>query len=286
MELLYPKEHTTCFNYNSGDESLMQVVRYEKGKIHELNFGINNIIFIIKGRGLFSLGMYTDKPIQEEQIVICPANQSCTLTVQEDMTLLLFCLNMNLSFCDHFSFEMLLNDKHKKISNDLYLLNFNEAVKAYVQILLHYLEDGLRCTYFLEIKMKEFLYILRAYYPKEELKTFFNPILNNDLEFSLLVFQHYQKAASVKDLAQVLNYSLSGFEKRFKRAFGISVYQWIQTQRAKNIYHEINCSNKTFTELGFAYGFSSPSHFNDFCKKVFNDTPGNLRKKYLKKIAQ
>jgi AraC-like DNA-binding protein len=80
-------------------------------------------------------------------------------------------------------------------------------------------------------------------------------------------------------LAKKVNYSISGFEKRFKRVFDMSPYQWIQAQRAQAIYHEIHCSSKTFAELGYDFGFSSPSHFSNFCKQMFKETPGRLRKK-------
>jgi AraC-like DNA-binding protein len=59
----------------------------------------------------------------------------------------------------------------------------------------------------------------------------------------------------------------------------MSPSQWMQVQKSRVIYHEINCSDKTFAELGYEFGFSSPSHFNNFCKKMFKCAPGTIRKK-------
>jgi AraC-like DNA-binding protein len=53
----------------------------------------------------------------------------------------------------------------------------------------------------------------------------------------------------------------------------------MQEQRAKKIYHEIICTKKTFTELAMEFEFSSPAHFNDFCKQYFGDAPGRMRRK-------
>lgn len=281
MALLYPQEHLSCFNYNMGEESLMVVKSYKKGDSDGETPAKNSIIFVLEGEISFSFGEYVDVLASKGEIFVHPAHLTCTFLAKEDTTLLLFRLSMDLSFCDHFSFEMLLREKAKIKDEGVYFLEINEEVYSFLHGMKKYLNDGLRCTYFLELKIKEFLYVLRAYYPKEQLKAFFYPILNHDLEFSTFVYQMYQQVNTVKELADILQYSLSGFEKRFKKVFGIPANQWMQNQKAKNIYHDINCSTKSFTKLSSEYGFSSPSHFGEFCKKNFNDTPGNIRKKYL-----
>ena len=75
------------------------------------------------------------------------------------------------------------------------------------------------------------------------------------------------------------HYSLSGFQKRFKKVFGVSAYHWMKDVRSKSIYHQINSTEKSFKEISDEYGFSSPSHFNDFCKVHFGTTPGRIRRK-------
>jgi AraC-like DNA-binding protein len=285
--LLSSQKFTTCLNCNDNNDQLIRVSNYKKDGTYRLNFDVNTIVLIVKGEGLFSLGMKIDKPIQKGDIFMCQGSQFCSLNAHEDVTLLQFRFNMNVDFCNKFSFEMLLGEKkYKKTLNDFYFLTSNETMKLYVETLLHNFEDGLNCSYFLEIKMKEFFYILRVYYSKEELKAFFRPVLNKDLEFSLFIFQNYQKVKSAKELAQMLGYSLSGFKKRFPRVFGTSYNQWVEAQKAKNVYHEIICTTKKFGQLRVEYGFSSPSHFNKFCRRYFNDAPSSLRKRYLEENVE
>lgn len=283
MKLLYPEEHLSCFLYNVGENSLIKLDNYEANSSIKVCPDQNMVLFMMEGAMRFSYGEHLDVLAKKDDIFIYPAKQKGKVTFDADTVVLSFRLNVNLSFCEHFSFEMLLREKKRDAFGKLHFLTVNEVVKAYLESLLGYLKDGLRCSHFLEMKIKEFLFILRAYYPKEELTLFLDPMMNSDLDFSTKFFRVSAKTSSVEELAQMMDYSLSGFEKRFKKAFGVPVYQWIQREKAKNIYHEINCTEKTFSKIGEEYGFSSPSHFNDFCKRAFGHTPGALRKKYTEK---
>jgi AraC-like DNA-binding protein len=59
----------------------------------------------------------------------------------------------------------------------------------------------------------------------------------------------------------------------------------MQEQKAKKIYREVTCTKRTFTEIAFEYDFSSPAHFNDFCKQYFQNTPGGLRKENKERLS-
>lgn len=136
---------------------------------------------------------------------------------------------------------------------------------GFLRMLNTCITDQLKCIYYFEIKIKELL-------------NFFYPLLTKDTHFSDIILRNYNKVKTVKDLADLTHYSISGFEKRFKRVFGISPYKWLKKQKAKNIYREINYSVKTFKEISLEYDFTSPSHLNNFCKTNFGDTPGNIRR--------
>lgn len=279
MELLYPQEHFFCYNYESGNGPSIECVEKKAGE--KINFSpiVNEIVFILSGSMHFSFGKFVNQSIHENQIMLLPSKNHYTIEIDEDATFVVLRLYSKFDFCDHFSLEMLLKEKQKsKIKKELFYLTINSRMKDYLEFLRGCTEDGLKCSYFFEIKLKEVFFLLRAYYTKEELLSFFFPILSNDISFSDQVYMNQDKAKSINELAALLNYSLSGFKKRFKKVFGISAYQWMNKERAKKIYHEINCSRKTFTEIGFEFGFSSPSHFNNFCKKTFGISPGKIRK--------
>jgi len=273
--------HQDCFNYRKMKENpLIEIKRYEKGVILEGVSKSNGIAAVLEGTINFSFGGGYNQQINKEKMIVFPTKNKYMVEMVEDATFIIFRLDIDFSFCNHFSFEALYRGKKEK-SKEFYTLNINSVIKNYLNNLTTLLKEEFYCGYLLEIKLKEFLYLLGYYYPMQKLKSFFAPLLCNDFKFSALIRKTYHPTLSVSELAEKTNYSISGFEKRFKKVFDIPPSQWLQYQKAQAIYHEINCSAKTFAELGYEFGFSSPSHFNNFCKKVFHDTPGNIRKKII-----
>jgi AraC-like DNA-binding protein len=172
---------------------------------------------------------------------------------------------------------MLSKPGDEKSEDSSHPLKTNKVISNYLELLLESLNDGLSCDYFHKIKQKELFYYLRAYYPKKELSAFFSPMLNGDIHFSQLVFKNYDSVKNLGELAKIANYSLSGFKKRFTKVFGMSPQRWIENEKAKKIRYEINCTHKSFKEISVEFNFSSPSHFDSFCKRVFGMSPGKLR---------
>lgn len=276
MSLLYAEEHLACFLY-SKEDSLIEIMNKEKGEIWEFLPLQNCIFFLLRGEIALTSGTLTNKKIRSGRFLILPGHKKSIINIAETATVMVMKLNINLAFCDHFPLERIYDEKLKD-KDGLHLLKINPIAKSYIALLENYFADGLRCTYFIDLKVKEFMYVLRAYYPKKDLQLFFQPILNKDLDFSMLAFKHVRDVKTVKELAAVMNYSLSGFEKRFKKVFGMPASKWMEQNKAQEIYHEINCSKKTITEIGYDFGYS-PSHFNDYCKRIFKMTPSKLRER-------
>ena len=76
-----------------------------------------------------------------------------------------------------------------------------------------------------------------------------------------------------------MNYTVSGFEKRFKRVFGVSPYKWMNNQKAKMIFQQVRTTDLTLKEISANFGFTSLSRFNDFCKTNLGKPPGDIREK-------
>jgi len=238
----------------------------------------------LEGELLFSQGKYTNRKITKGKVLLLVANSPFKSVADKNTKLLIFSMRTETHICDRYSLEMLMKESDLG-EPDLSYLEINKPLNEYLKSLDKYISDGLRCFFFHEIKIKELFYILRGYYPKEELYVFFYPLLSNDISFSDFIQKNYHKVKTVKELAELANYSLSGFVKRFKKVFGVSAYHWINEQKATLIYREINEMTKTLKEISFEYGFSSPAHFNDFCKNHFGETPGNIRKSKTNKAS-
>lgn len=237
------------------------------------------ILILLDGCLHFSLGEFSDRVISQGSLLMLPAGYHFSAKVADKAKIIIIRMDAQVQFCDCFSFNNISKEKEEDLLYDIKYLHFNTALVKYVDSLTLYLEDKLTCSYLYQLKIKEFFFILRSYYEAKDLYMFFYMYLTNNTSFSDYIYKNYKKVKTVEEFAKLSNYSLSGFQKRFKKVFGVPVYQWMKEQRSRNILHEINNTKKSFKEISDDFGFYSPSHFNDFCKMQFGATPGDIRKK-------
>jgi AraC-like DNA-binding protein len=283
MSILYLNEHCSCFNYCRGEQATISIRAIPAGGTWEISPVNNALVFVLEGELQFSYKKKTNKVVQSGKIMLLTSDVMFKAQANKDTQIVVVRMPVNIQLCDWYSFERLLQEVGTGYT-EFTLLDIRNEMKSFLDTLVFYINSGIKCTVMFDMKVKELFYVFRGFYPKEELYAFFYPILSNDMTFSDFVQKNYHKVKTVKELAEIANYSLSGFVKRFKKVFGTSAYQWMKEQKAAMIYHEINDMSKSLKEISFDYGFSSPAHFNDFCKVYFGNTPGNIRKN--KKNAQ
>ncbi|WP_459188685.1 helix-turn-helix transcriptional regulator [Parabacteroides sp. APC149_11_2_Y6] len=113
-------------------------------------------------------------------------------------------------------------------------------------------------------------------HPPEELRSFFHPMTDEQVPFKSLVLTHYRKANSTEELADLCGYGVHTFRRVFKSEFGTPVYRWLIQKRAEHIKYRLLQVYIPFVDIMDEFNFSSPQHFNSFCKKYLGDTPGNI----------
>ena len=285
MELLNEEEHLNCYLYDNQGDPIITHIDKIKGETFLLNEIYSQIIFLLKGKINFSYECQANNIFEEGTFLMFPQGYKHVMDVKENSNIVMVNMHNEINFCNHFSLEI-LNELNKSISskNLAYSLKINEMIYDYLNTVVKTIADGLKCIYFQELKQKELLFYLRAYYPKKDLAAFFAPILNNDLHFSRLIYKNYESAKSIQNLAALTNYSVSGFKKRFMKVFGVSPSSWMEKEKAKKIYYEINYTQKTFKEISIEYDFSSTAHFDKFCKRVYGMSPGMLRESNKQKV--
>lgn len=166
---------------------------------------------------------------------------------------------------------------YKKGERSHVTLEANEVIQSFTGLMDNYLQKGLENDLLFDLKRQEFFLLLFATYSRRELAAFFYPLIGEGLQFKEFVISNHIKAKNVQHLAQMANYSTSGFIKKFIRYFNESPYHWMLRHKAKIILDEI-CSNQTsLKEIAFKYNFSTYQHFVDFCKMQFGVAPSRLR---------
>lgn len=277
MSILYPNEHFTCYNYDKGKNTQLEILKISKGEKLERNLFDTQLIFVVEGKFRLSYGKILNKEINTGKIIMLPPGTLVRIHIQEDTHLIIAHIRGVIQLCECASLEHMLANKNNELQDKFHMLEINDRIREFINFLLECINDGLKCTYYFETKMKELFFLLRAYYSKKELAMFFSPLLSHDSRFMNLMYQNYREVKSIQELANISRYSESGFKKQFTKVFGTSASDWLRDQKASLVFHDLNCSELSIKELADKYKFSSVSSFTAFCQNKFGFPPGQLR---------
>lgn len=276
MKLLYPQEHFSCFNYEKGQNAQLEILKRPAGSSFERNLVDTELVFLISGRFRLSYGKLMNEEIGAGKIMLFPPGSHVVADIVEDVHFIICRLRDVVQLCECMSLERLHNEAGD-LPEGFYMLDSNDRMDKYIELFVECVEDGLRCTYYLATKMKELFFMLRAYYTKEQLAGFFRPMLGKDAQFMNLMYRSYRHVKTVQELADIANYSLSGFKKQFQKVFGTSASEWMSAQKATRVFQDLNNSPLSIKQLAERHGFSSVAAFSTFCQHKFGMPPGKLR---------
>lgn len=179
------------------------------------------------------------------------------------------------------SYDGLLEENMPK-PKGCHVLKMTEPLSAYFKLLKYAISYGLTNPTFIELKIRELMIIIKNQYGNTERARFFYPLFECEPTFTDFVYMNYKKVKNVKALAELSCYSQSGFEKKFRKVFGVSPSKWLKFRMMIDVYNDLIKTGKPFKEISMERGFASPSHFNNFCKMSLGGTPGKLRKRIVK----
>lgn len=277
--LVCTEEHQNCFRYEGGNSPSVEILHRIKGTRWEGNLIFSEIVIVCGGSILLSYDYFLNHRVGSGKMLLLPPGCHFMAIAEEETSLFIFRLKEALPLCESFSISHLLSYKKNEIvTNQLNTLTVNEFIDSFLWPLRSNIENGLRCANFFKQKIEELMILLRVYYTKEELVVFFDPILSNTSEFTNFVLQNYRKTKTVGELAELYSCSISCFDKKFRKAFGMAPYRWMQERKVNLIYHEINATNKPIKQIAEEQRFTSLPQFNDYCKKHFGNPPGKMRK--------
>lgn len=279
MDILYPQEHFSCYNYEKGQNAALEIIKRKAGDLLERDLVDTEIVFVIDGHFTLSYAKYIDLNITKGKILFFPPGSHVKANILEDSYIIVCRVRGILQLCDCLPLEKLYHQYGKSNKDEFHMLEINDRIDDYIEHFVQCVEDGLRCSYYFKTKMKELFFMLRAYYTKEELALFFAPLMSKDSQFMNLMYRNYRNVKNVQELADLSLYSSSGFKKQFNKVFGTSASEWLSDQKAALIFQELNHSSMTIKEIADKYNFSSVSSFSTFCMNKFGASPGKIRKR-------
>lgn len=282
MELLYAKEHLSCFNNENSEKPLIEVKSMVKGQNSELCVTDNEIVFFLDGCICFEFDDFPDYEAVKGQILFLPSGGTYFYSVQADTRVIILRILDSISLCENYRIERLYEykkgqDRHAPETRSFSVLEMVPRVWHYVKGLNDCISDGIRCRYYSEMKIREFFLLLRTYYPKEDIHDFFYLILSGNTAFSEYVRLRWRQYHTVRELAASMHLSPKQFSTRFTAVFEKTPYRWMTEGKARIVQSEIVSTDKPFKQIALENGLSSDAQFTRFCRKELGMTPTEIR---------
>lgn len=277
MALFNPKEHLSCHHYAQKSDCGWLYLQSSAKKafrgIPEHHF----ILFCSGGQIQISVGdnVYD---LTEGTMKFLPRGSATRLKLVEERTELIVAYFDQINFlCDRITMQQ-LSDLKKSTPYNPNPMEVRGALSPLLDSIRVYLQDKALCAYLHELKVRELFWCLRSYYQREELTSFFYPILGAT-RFRDDVLNTFTCNIKVNDLAARLHMSGSTFYKKFRTEFGVSPEQWIRMQSNKQILFIIQDSELSIGEIADRLHFNSQATFTRYCRSNFGLTPTQIREK-------
>ncbi len=278
MKVLYLEEHLACTNYATDIYSGFSFYRFKSGEEFRIEpRNLHYLFFFLEGIIELSCNEFKKRPYAANTMVFFSKENLITGFVKSPAEFVLLTFDSRqITSCKKMSLETICRQVQVK-SCDYSGLPIIEPVLNVLKSVRFYWEQQLRCVHLFDIKLYEILFVLIAFYTKEELGHFFAPFLSKNIAFKDFVLDNYMKVKTVEELADLYHTSVRSFSRKFKQYFGNSPYNWMLEQKSKHIKAELLDHSVFLNDIIEEYGFSSPSHFSAYCKKHFGKSPREFR---------
>ena len=241
------------------------------------NLPLNYIFFVLGGFLEFNCNQFENRRIQTDRMILLIRTSSVHIKVLKKTKLLVMYFDSLLSSCDQQLINAYLPDT-EKISYDCMPTVMPQPIILFLKQMIFLQEQKVDCLHLNGIKHREFFILLRQFCPREDVVTFFSPLIGHSLYFRNKVLDKYAQLGNgrVTEFASLLGMGRKTFEKQFKNEFGIPPAKWMLQEKAKRLYFFLRRPDITIADAMDSFHFNSSAHFNRFCLAYFKNTPGMI----------
>ncbi|NDW09533.1 AraC family transcriptional regulator [Dysgonomonas sp. 520] len=254
-------------------EKPIDFVCLKQGQTLCLEAGENKIILVVEGEVYCSISKIT---ILASKMAFYSFREKVSVVAVKDSQIVLFRFSYESHLCKVLS---PLDVTTERIDGRTILLPVKSIIMDYLQTVKVYNSRFIVDSYLSDLKLREFGYILKSVYKENQLQDFFRLLPYDDMLFFQMVYSFLPEIRSVGQLAQKMSYSYSGFNKRFRRVFNTSAYNWIKENKAIQVFRDICQTNMSLKQISNSHKFATLSHFNEFCHKNLGNSPSQIRRK-------
>ena len=258
-------------------QRIWESLNFPKEYLFERKISYNPMIFfVVSGEVRLKLNDMETYLVSSHEMFMAQSDISYKVTMSEQTHLIICHVPLEVWYAEQ---KWISDCKEKDVSEEFFKLSAKKIIIRFFSLLDNYLKEGVNDARFFELKRHEFIFLLFFYYQKNELLQFSQCMLSKDIQFKKIIVDSYLNAKNVQELAKLVNYSTSGFIKKFKKCFDDSPYKWMQKQKAKQILIDISRGTKSLQEIANEYKFSSYQHFSVFCKAQLGAPPTAILEK-------
>ncbi|MCK9305539.1 MAG: AraC family transcriptional regulator [Bacteroidales bacterium] len=240
----------------------------------------NIIIFLHLGRVRVLVGKYKEY-IFSDRTMLMINNGLYQLEVLQNSEITI--LGLDHHWIDFYKSMLGKNGKNRdKFLFSLFSLPIEPRVEVFLESLSFLLSRRDSARALQTDKQRELELLLRRCYSKKALLGFFARICTDCQDFYTFIQDNYHKQRGVEELITISGLSQSTFNRKFREMFGESPYQWIMGKRAESILKKLSDKSIPMSKIIKEYNFTDASHFNRFCKLMYQKTPSEIRKNNIK----
>lgn len=236
----------------------------------------NCMIFLLKGVLLVNSNEYAGTTLRDGEFILQAIGSKLELLALTDCECIVYQFKEPVFICEERYKRIIENAIPPLIYSPLKMV---PALNLFLNGVVMFNKDGLKCQEFFVIKQKELSFILNSYYTERELYSLFHPISSYTNSFQYFVMQNYTKVRTVEELAHLGGYSITTFRRMFRNLFKEPAYEWMLQKKREGVLEDLIHTNLTISAISQKYGFEALSHFSNFCKTYFGSSPRELRKK-------
>ena len=170
--------------------------------------------------------------------------------------------------------DKITNQSSGKINNDF-------LIQKYIEGLLFYFENpSLVSDEILVLKLKEIILLLSQTQDAEIIQVILSQLFSPaTYTFKQIIEANLFSQASMDELAQKTNLSVSSFKREFKKIYDDSPANYIKNKRLERAAELLLVSDARITDIAFDCGFNDLANFTKSFHDKYSTSPSNFRLK-------
>lgn len=275
-KLLYIEEHLSCQNYMTTIESGFKYNEFSRDtEFGEDNTNKNYLLFILQGDFTINCNQFHNRPFHEGDMIFIPRSSQLKGVAESDSILLSMFFDIPENSCDKLILQS-LSDISNNIEYDFAPIKICYPLTLFLEVLTYCIKNEMNCAHLHDLMQREFFFLLRGFYKKEEIATLFYPIIGKEIDFRDFVMRNYSKVDNIEQLISLSNLSRSYFFTKFNEVFGMTAKKWILKQKNQRILEKMTEPGVRIKDVIEELGFDSQGYFGRYCKHHFGCTPKQL----------